>query len=149
MILQTAQALGGWAWVVVALVLFALEIMLPGSVLLWFALAALTVGIAALLIDLSWQVELAAFVVLAPIFLLAGRRFFAPRGNPSSAAPALNERAQAHIGRELTLAEPLVGGAGRVKLGDSVWMIEGEDAPAGTRVRVVAANGTSLRVERA
>lgn len=40
-----------------------------------------------------------------------------------------------------------MGGEGRVKVGDSVWTALGPDADVGARVRVIAAEGTALRVE--
>jgi len=36
-----------------------------------------------------------------------------------------------------------------VRVGDTVWQAEGPDAPAGSRVKVTAARGTVLVVERA
>ena len=36
-----------------------------------------------------------------------------------------------------------------VKLGDTMWIVEGDDMPAGTRVTVKAAEGVRLKVVRA
>ena len=47
----------------------------------------------------------------------------------------------------MTVVEAITGGEGRVKVGDSVWSAVGADAEVGARVRVVAAEGTVLRVE--
>jgi inner membrane protein len=38
-------------------------------------------------------------------------------------------------------------GEGRVKVGDSVWVARGPDASAGSRVRVVGAQGACLTVQ--
>ena len=52
-----------------------------------------------------------------------------------------------------TVASPLeqaiVGGRGRIKLGDAFWVVEGPELPAGTAVRVVAVNGMVLKVQEA
>jgi membrane protein implicated in regulation of membrane protease activity len=45
--------------------------------------------------------------------------------------------------------EPIVHGRGKVRIGDTLWMAEGPDAPAGAEVRVTAAQGAVLRVELA
>ena len=47
------------------------------------------------------------------------------------------------------LDSPIVDGRGRVKIGDAFWTAHGPDLPAGTRVRVLAADGGALRVEPA
>ena len=43
---------------------------------------------------------------------------------------------------------PIVNGVGKLHVDDSQWRISGADVPAGTQVRVVAADGSTLRVER-
>jgi membrane protein implicated in regulation of membrane protease activity len=47
------------------------------------------------------------------------------------------------------LLEPISGGYGRARVGDSVWKVSGPELPAGTRVRVTGADGTVLTVEAA
>jgi inner membrane protein len=49
----------------------------------------------------------------------------------------------------LVVVEPIEGGRGKVRVGDTIWPAEGPDLPAGSHVRVTAANGTVLQVERA
>ena len=44
-----------------------------------------------------------------------------------------------------TLAQGLVE-EGRIRIDDSIWRVAGPDSPAGTRIRVEAADGTLLRV---
>ena len=149
MIEQLFEQAGDWTWIILGLVMLALELLMPGTFLMWLGLAALGVGLVALLIDLSWQVEIVLFGVLAVLFVLAGRRFFARHGDETTDAPGLNERASAYLGRQITLEEPLVGGTGRVKLGDTLWRVEGPDLPAGTRVEVKSARGATLQVEKA
>jgi hypothetical protein len=63
--------------------------------------------------------------------------------------PALNARASQLIGRLAVVDEPLIGGRGRVAIGDGAWPAEGPDAARGERVRIVAVSGSSLIVERA
>jgi inner membrane protein len=62
--------------------------------------------------------------------------------------PNLNRPAAQLVGRVLIVAEAIEGGRGKVRVGDTLWPVEGPDAPAGTEVRVTAANGTVLVVER-
>lgn len=147
MITQMFAQLGSWTWFVIGIALLALEIMAPGSFFMWLGLAALGVGVLTFFVDPSWHVELLVFGALALVFILAGRRFFARRGDENNDTPGLNARADAFIGKHVTLEEPLAGGTGRVKLGDTLWRVEGDDAPAGTKLKVVSARGATLQVE--
>lgn len=63
--------------------------------------------------------------------------------------PNLNRPAAQLIGRVLVVAEAIEGGRGKVRVGDTLWPVEGPDAPAGTEVKVTAAKATVLLVEQA
>ncbi len=63
--------------------------------------------------------------------------------------PDLNKRGTQCVGRLCLLEEPIIAGRGKVRIGDTLWPVEGLDAAAGTQVRVTASEGTVLRVERA
>jgi membrane protein implicated in regulation of membrane protease activity len=77
-----------------------------------------------------------------------GRRWF--RANPiESDDPLLNDRGGRMVGEVATVTEAIEGGAGRVKLGDSVWTANGPDTPVGARVRIVGVSGNHLKVEAA
>ena len=51
-----------------------------------------------------------------------------------------------HIGQCYDLIDPIVNGRGSVKIGDSIWRVEGPELPKGARVRVLGADGTLLKV---
>jgi membrane protein implicated in regulation of membrane protease activity len=59
----------------------------------------------------------------------------------------LNQRGAQYIGRTFALVEAIEGGSGKVHVGDTVWLVEGGDAPVGARVRVVGVRGAVLQVE--
>ena len=61
--------------------------------------------------------------------------------------PALNQRAAQAIGRIYVVEEAIVAGRGKVRIGDTLWPVEGRETPVGTPVKVTAVNGTVLRVE--
>ncbi len=147
-------ALGGWAWMLLGLVLLGLEVVVPGTFMLWFAIAAILTGVVALVADaagwtwLSWQSEAGLFLVLSVVAVIAGRGWMSRRQAEPSDASGLNERAARHIGRRAQLTEALVDGRGRIDLDDTVWLVSGPDLPAGTTVRVTGADGVRLIVER-
>ncbi|HBR46222.1 MAG TPA: hypothetical protein DEA80_15080, partial [Afipia sp.] len=53
------------------------------------------------------------------------------------------------VGRVFTLEKPIVDGVGTVKIDDTVWRVSGPDAPSGSRVKIVSADGASLKVDAA
>jgi hypothetical protein len=66
-----------------------------------------------------------------------------------SSDPDLNRRGQQLVGELVTVLEPIPSaGRGSVRAADTVWVAEGVEAEAGTRVRVSGCNGTVLMVER-
>ncbi len=63
--------------------------------------------------------------------------------------PTLTRAASSFGGRVLRRPKPIIKGIGKVQLDDSQWRVSGPDTPAGSRVRVIEADGTTLKVERA
>ncbi|WP_026380362.1 NfeD family protein [Afifella pfennigii] len=148
MIVDIIEALGGWTWWILGLVLLGVELLAPGFFFLWFGIAAIVIGISALLVSWPWQLQILGFGVLSLVAALIGRRFYG-RSEMPSADPNLNLRAERLKGRTFTLTEPIVEGAGRVNIDDGVWRVNGPDAPAGARIRVIGADGSTLLVEPA
>jgi membrane protein implicated in regulation of membrane protease activity len=139
---------GPWAWFVVGLVLLALELVVPGGWFLWLGAAGIVTGIAAFIPGVGWPFQVTIFGVLA-LAIVIGWTAFSRHRAPRSDRPLLNRRAEAFIGHEGVIDEPIVDGFGRMRLGDSVWRIAGPDLAAGARVRVTGAEGNVLRVEAA
>jgi membrane protein implicated in regulation of membrane protease activity len=147
MAMDLIETLGGWTWWVLGLVLLAVEVVAPGFFFLWFGVAAILIGVSALLFDWPWQLQVLGFVILSVIAALLGRRF--SKSNMDSEDPQLNLRASRLSGRTFVLAEPIIEGRGRVRIDDTVWQVHGPDAPAGTRIVVTGADGSILKVEAA
>ena len=47
------------------------------------------------------------------------------------------------------LHEAIVGGRGKIKAGDSLWLVIGPDLPVGTPIKVVGQDGVLLKVQQA
>ncbi|HYC03820.1 MAG TPA: NfeD family protein [Azospirillaceae bacterium] len=140
-----------WHWWVLALALGIVEMLAPGAAFLWLALAAGLVGLALLALpDLAWQSQFIAFAMLA-VALVAASKFLIPKPRPEETdQPTLNRRGEHYVGRTFILESAIVQGRGRAIVGDTLWTVSGpEGLPAGETVRVVAADGALLRVERA
>ena len=137
-----------WWWLLFAAVLGILEIFLPGIFLIWMAAAAAITGVLAAVLPIAFPFQLAIFGLLALAAVYSGRRYY-ERNPVDSADPLLNDRTARLIGQSVTVVTAIENGEGRVKVGDSVWVARGPDAPAGTRMVVTGAEGTCLKVARA
>ena len=137
-----------WAWLIFAALLGIGEVMIPGVFLIWIAVAAAITGLVALALPIGLAVQFLLFAALSIAAVYGGRRWYAD--NPvASTDPLLNDRAARLIGETVSVVEPISGGEGRVRVGDSVWTARGPDAPAGARVRIIRAEGATLWVEGA
>jgi membrane protein implicated in regulation of membrane protease activity len=114
--------------------------------LFWLGLAALLVGLLSFAIHPSWQLQILAFAVFAVAAVPLWRRVARSHGAASTSNPFLNKRADALVGRVFTLEKPIIDGAGTVRIDDTIWRVAGPDAPAGSRVKIVQADGASLTV---
>ena len=139
-----------WYWWALAAVLLVFEMMLPGIVFLFLSIGALASGALLLIVaDLSLELQLVVFAIVsvASAVLLRPALRRLQRGRPVDAN--LNARGDSLVGRTIVLDTPILGGQGRVKLGDGSWTVTGPDMAAGSRVRVAAISGNELRVEPA
>ncbi len=141
-------SLGAWNWFIVAVALFVLETVVPGVHFIWFGLAAAIVGVVGLAVDIPWEWQLITFAIISCITVFFARRFAGPNVARSD-EPDLNARATQYVGRVVTVEEPIAGGRGKVRVGDTVWSAQGSDAPRGARVRVTGTSGSGLLVEHA
>lgn len=147
-ILNTIASYGPWAWIVIGVVLLALELTVPGGFLVWLGVAAIITGLADFVWPIDWPIQFLIFGILSLVLIVVWMRFFKSKGTQSD-KPFLNDRAGAFIGHEAVLNEPIRDGFGRLSLGDTVWRVAGPDLPAGQKVRIVSADGALLRVEAA
>jgi len=138
--------LGTWNWLIFGVVLMALELIAPGVFLFWLGLAALLTGLMSFAFTPSWQVQILMFAIFAAAAVPLWRRVARSNTAVSASNPFLNKRADALVGRVFTLEKPIVDGAGTVRIDDTVWRVAGPDAPAGSRVKIVQADGASLTV---
>lgn len=138
---------GPWLWFALAVFLFVMESLIPGVHFVWFGLSALVVGVIALTTSLAWEWQLIAFalIALAAVFWVRGRSRV-DSANPD--VPDLNVRGAQYIGRVVTIEDAIVNGRGMVRVGDTVWVAEGEDGPKGANVKVTGVDGTVLVVAR-
>ena len=136
-------SLGTWNWLIFGLILMALELLAPGVFLFWLGLSAFLVGVLSFVIHPAWQLQILMFAIFAVAAVPLWRRL--ARSKPSAGnSPFLTKRADALVGREFTLEKPIIDGTGTVRIDDTIWRVAGPDAPAGSRVNIVQADGAIL-----
>ncbi|HTH66999.1 MAG: NfeD family protein [Rhodanobacter sp.] len=140
-----------YLWWILALLLIAGELLLPGYFLLWIGLAAAAMGVV-LWVDpaLGMLVQAILFGLLAFASCVGYARWLRPRlERRAPGGERLNRRAEQLIGQRYELIEPIVNGRGKARVGDGQWLVSGPDLPLGTTVEVVAVEGTTLQVRAA
>ncbi|MBS0514912.1 MAG: NfeD family protein [Proteobacteria bacterium] len=139
-----------YGWWILALVLIGAELLAPGYFLIWIGFAAAALGIVTFLVPgISLLVQAVLFAVLALASCFVYWRFVRRVIDERSDRPLLNRRAEQFVGKRYKLETPIVGGRGKVRIGDSPWLAEGPDLPVGAEVEVVAVDGTTLKVRAA
>jgi membrane protein implicated in regulation of membrane protease activity len=139
-----------WHWWAVAAVLLVFEMLLPGVVFLFLAIGAATAGLVVLVLsDPSLEFQLTVFAVASVASAIVLRPALRRLAQGKASDRTLNARGDAMVGRTFVLDAPILGGQGRVKLGDGSWAVTGPDMVAGSRVRVIGVQGTELKVEPA
>jgi hypothetical protein len=138
---------GGWTWWILAVALAALEMVVPGVLLIWLAAAAGVVALLGLVLPMGWQLEVGLFAVLSVVFAYAGYRWSNQPNQQVSDKPNLNHRGQSYVGRTFIVAEAIEHGRGKVTVGDTLWPVSGSDAQIGASVRVTDVDGAMLLVE--
>lgn len=135
-----------WNWMVLGVVLMAIEAVAPGFFFLWMGVAALLVGLLLTLMpELAWTYQVLLFALLSVGSIVAWRLRL--RRHPTRTAdPLLNRRGHQYIGRVFTLDAPVINGHGKIRVDDSTWkVVVDQDYPAGTRLRIIGVDGVMLK----
>lgn len=140
-----------YLWWILALLLIAGEVMLPGYFMLWIGLAAAAMGVVLWFAPaLGVLPQAVLFALLAFAACVAYARWLRPRlERRAPGDERLNRRGEQMIGQRYELIEPIINGRGKARVGDGQWLVSGPDLPLGSTVEVVAVDGTMLQVRAA
>ncbi len=132
-------------WFVAGLVIAALEMIVPGNVIIWFGLAAILTGVVALFVHNPY-VHYGAFVAFSGVALFLaqwiGRKITRPEPEPVGALRLFG--ATGVVVKDIN--PPALG---RVKVEGEEWLAQADKSIApGERVKVLRVEGTRLIVER-
>ena len=138
-----------WAWAALAAALAVGEFHAPGAYLVWIAIGAAVTAAFDAAFGLSLYAQVAVFVVAALISCLEGYRVYGRLDARRRPEASVNEPEMAMVGERGTVCTAFVGGRGKVRLGDTVWLAEGGDLPEGTPLVVTKMHGTTVVVDSA
>jgi membrane protein implicated in regulation of membrane protease activity len=120
-----ASVAAHYLWWIVALVLIAIEVIMPGYFMLWIGIGAAATGLLVLVMpDLSLLIQSIAFAVLAFVSCAVywyGLRPKLQRDEPGD--DRLNRRGEQLIGKRYELIEAIVNGRGKARVGDGQWLV--------------------------
>lgn len=138
-----------WHWFALAGVLLLPEMLMPGVAFLFLATGAFAAGV----VKLAWpaaslDIQLGVFAVVS-IAAFAGMRGWIRQVFKVREGDKLNERGGQLVGTTITLSDAIRNGQGRVRVGDGSWNVSGPDMASGAKVRVIAVDGATLKVEPA
>lgn len=136
-----------WIWLVLGVILLAVEAAFSTEWLLWPAVSAGVVAVlTAVGVRLGFGIEVLIFAVLTIAFTLLSRRLIT-RVNPTD-SPDINSRDSRLLGQRAQVIQPFVDGRGRVFVSGAEWPadLKGTAPEVGTSVIVEGVNGPRLTV---
>jgi membrane protein implicated in regulation of membrane protease activity len=140
-----------WHWAVTGIVLILAELAVPAFVLIWFGLGALLVALLVALVAIGVTAQLTAWLIISVLLVLLWFKAFRPEIHKTR----IGMSEPAMIGEVGLLTQPVAPfGRGEVRfqkplLGTDVWpCIADEEIAAGTRVKVIAVEGSLLKIGR-
>ena len=142
-----------WHWIVGGIVLILAELAIPSFFVIWFGLGALVTGLLTLALpDLSVTMQTATWTAASLAMVFLWFRVFRPSAHRTRIGQAEGE-AIGEIGLLVSAVAPFERGRVRFQrpvLGSEEWACLA-DAPiaAGERVRVIAVEGSFLKISKA
>lgn len=140
-----------WHWAVAGIVLILAELAVPAFVLIWFGAGALLVAAVLALADIAWSVQLALWLAASLAFTALWFKVFRP-GQTRTRIGGSDSSVIGEIGLLTRDVAPFEKGEVRFQkpiLGGEVWAcLADESIPAGSRVKLVAVEGSFVKVAR-
>ena len=136
--------MNNWIWGTIGALLVVVELLAPGYFLIFAALGALVVAGAGFAWPMDIEGQLALFAGVSALLFVLGFPWY--RRLTGGATRDLVNSPNRLVGAAATVEDPITGGEGKIRLGDTVWLARGPDLPRGTKVTVTAVDGTILQV---
>ncbi len=130
-------------WIIAGLILAALEMIVPGLVIIWFGIAGVITGILAIFVHNPY-IQFGVFIVLSAVMVVFSQRIARKITHKEPEQVGANRM----VGVTGIVVQPIAPPElGRVKVNGDEWRAEASVAIArGARVRVLGVEGTRLIV---
>jgi membrane protein implicated in regulation of membrane protease activity len=135
-----------WGWAISGAVLGLAEMHTPGSYLIWIALGAVLTAALDALVDLSATAQVITVTTASGLSCFVGYFVYRQIDRRHADKPTLNQREALLVGEHGVVCADIFHGTGKIRLGDTVWLAEGPDLPAGTAVIVKSVRRARVRV---
>ena len=135
-----------WFWLAMGFALLLLELMAPGTILLWFGIGGiLTAGVAWLVPGDFPMMNLLVFGLASLLGLIVGRNLW-KRYLSSSEDNDLNDRGASMVGQVVKVHRAVRAGvSGSVRIGDTVWRAKSEESfDVGAFAKIVDVESTTV-----
>lgn len=112
-------------WLIVGLVLSALELVVPGVYLIWFGFAGFAMSIMMCFMTMAVTTQLIWFALFSAVFALIGwfaYRVIMKKTETPKEYRNLNNSAEQHVGSIVTVAQDVEDNQTKVKIGDTFWL---------------------------
>lgn len=153
---QMLSQITWWHWMVLALILFGLEMVTSTFDLLMASIAA---GLTAIFASVApesataWHVQVLVFTFASIALIVSSRLVFPGMRKAAPEHPTLNKRMVQLIGQRGEVTREFAGGQGQVKIGDTVWVAQAADGEGalhiGDEVVVDSARSSLVLVRKA
>lgn len=136
-------------WLIIAGLMFVLEILTAGFLVFWFGIAALLTMVLSIFVD-SVVIQIVIFIILSFILVLATKPIvskYVLKGD------MVKTNVYTVIGKTAitTVDIDMTKGTGQIKVGSDVWSAKSENdefIPEGTKVEIVKVEGVKVIVKK-
>ncbi len=138
---------GTWAWLSLAAILLAAELLTGTTYLLWFSVASAATAIISFLVPgLDMTIEFILFSIFALISVFLGRKLLPP--NAKLEKNDINAPDARMIGEIVIASEDFQSGLGAVKYNDTRWraLCENANPKIGDSLKIAKVDGATLFV---
>ncbi|MCR9985480.1 NfeD family protein [Vibrio antiquarius] len=142
------EGISFWHWLAFGFALLAVELLGTAGYFLWLGVSALIVGALMTVLPMSWQLQWLCFASFSLITNWLWWRRQWSKDKKEDQERDLNQKYKQLIGRTLTIEEDFSVGLNRIKVADTTWSAQSDQAlPAGTRVKIKDIDGIILIIE--
>lgn len=143
-----SEYMNHWTWLSVGVLFIIIELIAPGTMVMWLGIAAIVLGLIVAIVDVSWEWQIFLFSVISVGSILFWRARL-KKYPQQSENPSLNKKSNQLVGTHHRLSSAIVNGRGKININDSLWIATGPDLPEGARVEVTNVDGNRLDVKAA